>query len=1687
MLIAVFPVLRRVTPGKHEVPPPSVATAIAAGVGQTPPRAGAQPSTSGLPPTPPLAPPLSATNTPPLIAALQSPSDPTTHLPTLASRDESLKGSDGIRRVRLVKADSKYPHWRVEETFLRETATGQLRLQNRQVAVADHALVQLQEAAPPDAIEDIARRHGLVLRKTSAKSGLYLLASPQVDIDTLPDLLNALTHEPLVRCAEPDSIVSALATLPNDPSFGQLWGLNNTGQTGGTPDADIDAPEAWDYAVGSTSVVVGLIDSGVNYTHADLAANIWSNPLEVVNGIDDDGNGFVDDVRGWDFSANDNDPSDGLGHGTHCAGTIAGVGNNGIGVAGVNWHCQILPLKFIDAGGIGYTSDAVEALYYAVQLRQHGVNIRLTSNSWGGGAYSSTLRAAIAANAAADILFVAAAGNASGNNDVTPSYPASYPVSNVIAVAATDHNDTLAWFSNYGAVSVALSAPGVNIYSTVPGGYGTKDGTSMAAPHVSGVAALLAGLTPAADWARIRRAIMQGVDPVSSLTGRTSTGGRLNALKAVRALPWIDHTPPADICVADAAYPVNALIAPASLIDTNTVQVLWNTDGSTSTFSSATFTLLSNDLWRAWIPAQPLGTDIRYWITATTTYGTVLRSPTNAPSALVHVRTVPPVDLTISGTPGNPGSVVPGYGTYAYPSGLVVQAQAAPFSVPETLARWRCTGWLGTGSVPDSNTATLLTFTIDRDSTLEWQWTRQYALQQTSSVPGLLSTTTWWDVSSEAVTLTAPSTLLRQGTNYAFAFWTLDDARQPDATNVAINPLLSVTMTTSHLAQAVYRPETEDRDGDGMADWWELFYFGSTNANPAVDSDSDGFSNGDEYRDRTIPTSSNSIPADPVILHMALADPQAVPAPYRIDTVVTDNASVASVTLAWARNGDTALFTNMAVSGTGGQYQASIPMPGTNGDTFTYAIVASDPAGHVVTNGPHLFHVDYPVLVVTPSAISNILLPFASSTTRSFVVSNAGSTNLAATLDAGQFESVEQGTNHWTHSGTPDLWTLVANRWWSSSHAWYCGNPSTLTYASAMHTYLVSPPLLVAPGAQLTFHHWIKCELDTHEGRAGYAWDGAMVELSTNSGAAFTPIAPVGGYPYLISGWGTTPGESWPEGTPCFAGTGGWQQATFDLSAYAGQGVVLRWHFGSDANTEYEGWYVDDIAVTPSAATAEWLTLGPTNFLVEPTASVTVTVTASSANIPTGDRAALIRIRNNSPTDPEHEMSVLMSVRSPPEVRILSVAQTSTNGQGFITISNAVFDIDGDVCSVEYLWSTDWGAKWQTNWMVSATAMLGVVQCSPQGITQVTALQTLSGTNTITNGLTATWDSSTLIATIALSTDVVVRCRAWDGSFWSSPNTSQNFLIDNVAPSAPFNLTSTSHVLDTWSTNRSVDLTWCPAYDEGIGVSGYRYGVRPDGSALELTAQTPDTGVTIAPVADGTNWQASVQAVDAFGNVGPAATIGRFWIDTTPPSATGAVIVLAHSPYGAYVLGNTVTGTWAGFTDTGSGIAGYYVSFANGAGTTQGQWAVTPPASVNGAPLDATNTVYVWARDVAGMVGPAAAASMVMLGPNGDWDADGLPNAQEEITGTDALDPLSALWLQGLTAPDATGTVFVLQWRAITNRSYSLAYRTGLLPADPGWTAEQDFTGVPGIDGLMSYTGRHAAVTRFYRLSVQQP
>ncbi|MEO7868822.1 MAG: S8 family serine peptidase, partial [Candidatus Eisenbacteria bacterium] len=386
---------------------------------------------------------------------------------------------------------------------------------------------------------------------------------------SVPEAVARLRLDPRVEYAEPDYIVHALR-MPNDARYSEQYGLHNAGQTGGVAGADIGAEAAWDRFTGDPSVLVGVIDTGIDPMHPDLAPNLWTNPGEIpANGVDDDGNGYIDDLHGYDFVGRDGDPTDDNGHGTHIAGVIAARGDNGVGIAGVNWRLRVMAIKFLDSVGSGTSSNAVLALQYGVQM-----GCRLTNNSWGGGPASRAVHDAIEAAGAAGQLFVAAAGNAGSDNDAQPLFPASYGSENIVVVAATDHADQLAGFSNYGLTSVDIAAPGDGILSTWPGGgYRSLSGTSMATPHVTGAAAFLLGRFPSMTAMQAKARLMRFSRPLTGLTTRTTSGGRLDL-----ALASADPDTLAPGAISDLR---------SERIGSNRIALAWTSTGDDSSAGSA--------------------------------------------------------------------------------------------------------------------------------------------------------------------------------------------------------------------------------------------------------------------------------------------------------------------------------------------------------------------------------------------------------------------------------------------------------------------------------------------------------------------------------------------------------------------------------------------------------------------------------------------------------------------------------------------------------------------------------------------------------------------------------------------------------------------------------------------------------------------------------------------------------------------------------------------------------------------------------------------------------------------------------------------------------------------------------------------------------------------------------------------
>jgi hypothetical protein len=437
----------------------------------------------------------------------------------------------------------------------------------------------------------------------------------------------------------------------------------------------------------------------------------------------------------------------------------------------------------------------------------------------------------------------------------------------------------------------------------------------------------------------------------------------------------------------------------------------------------------------------------------------------------------------------------------------------------------------------------------------------------------------------------------------------------------------------------------------------------------------------------------------------------------------------------------------------------------------------------------------------------------------------------------------------------------------------------------------------------------------------------------------------------------------------------------------------------------------------------------------------------------------------------------------------VGAAQTSTNGAGTITLSNQVSDADGDTCQLEFEWRSTAGNNWSNLWLTAVQASWGIPILSHTAAPPISSILTVGASGPVTNSVLSEWESRQPGQEILYSSDTQVRGRVWDGLFWSPWVTSQPFRVDNECPPTPTHFVSLVHRINNWSLNPVLSLRWDLVQEaRGSGVTNYLFGVTTNLSLRTPEGSTPGRTASPAALPEGTNYWAWVCARDGCGNLSPPAFYGPCWIDATPPSAKTAVLRLSLSSFGHYLIGSdSVTGTWSGFSDAGSGIAGYYFAPTNAGGTRQGTWTTNVQGVLTGLAVNRTNAFYVWARDQLGWIGPATGVVFPVLSSGGAWDHDGILNSEEETAGTDASSASSLLrmGIRGDTSP--TSREFILEWPGATNRHYSVSY-SDHLGSGSDWSILPGCSNLAGISGIMSCTDRTVSLpTRFYRIRVTTP
>jgi hypothetical protein len=1023
---------------------------------------------------------------------------------------------------------------------------------------------------------------------------------------------------------------------------------------------------------------------------------------------------------------------------------------------------------------------------------------------------------------------------------------------------------------------------------------------------------------------------------------------------------------------------------------------------------------------------------------------------------------MPPLTLDVQGEPEPWGDVTPPYGANAIASNTPVSASAPARDVVPGGVSHRCLGWSGTGSVPEEGTNAAVSFVMDADSALTWHWETEYALSHTGSVQNLFGETPWYLPGSVATSTVVPDVTYRMGRSYSFAGWYLDGLRQPAAPGRAVNPVAGIAMTTSRVVYALFLATTNDLDANGLPDWWEYRYFGTNGASGALDPDGDGFPTSAEYDDRTDPLDFWSRPEAPGIVHAPLASPQSVPPPYPIAATITDSCAVAGATLRWNRNGSGWQTAAMA-AGAGSLFTGIIPAPGQPRDGFDYAIEAVDPAGHVRTSATWHVDLQYPCVAALPTGGCTVVARSGSVVERLLTITNSGNGTLGWSLARGTRQSLlDTNTFGWNTNAMGQPWRIATARAASPPYSFYAHLTSAGGYSSpSVHGCLDSPPLALGTGARLFFQHWIASELDTSANGAGYAYDGGIVEISTNGGVSFQQLA--GPYNYRIQGWTYSP---WPHNTPCLAGNGsaGWNEAIFDLSAFAGCTATIRFHYGGDNNTDMEGWYVDDVRVGPvtSPPWPTWLTC-PTAGYVAPSGASLLTMRHDAALAPSRDERLPLHILSNDPVTPNAYLDWRLLVRDPPEIVSLTAAQTSSNGEGTVTVTLDVANRDGDPSDLAFAFAEGGAGPWRLPSLGSPQAAFGPV-CLNASAACVTGLASSVGGTARTNRLSLAWATLAAVPPPVLATGALVRVSASNAWFAAEPRDTAPFLVDNQAPATPVPGSATP-APGVWSADATLRISW-PVCSDGAGCGGVRYrygtGPSPDPSGGPLTNAT--SLALRLPDGDGT-WFA-VQAIDARGNASTAAFAGPFRIDTVPPSGTGAVVHVDASAYGPYTVGPSVTLRWDGFTDATSGIAGYYALYLTSLGFSYPVYTADLEAAFAVDNLDATNRFAVFALDRAGNVGSLATAPAWVLSPNGDLDGDGFTADQEELAGTDASRRESRFCVELADANGRSGCVVRVTWDSQPGRRYTLYRSAGLAPAY--WLPVPGFADQPGQSGRLT-------------------
>ncbi len=669
---------------------------------------------------------------------------------------------------------------------------------------------------------------------------------------------------------------------------------------------------------------------------------------------------------------------------------------------------------------------------------------------------------------------------------------------------------------------------------------------------------------------------------------------------AIDSPPVLIHSPLTASFTGTDPYPVDCLVQSLSPLTNGEVRAVWaagNASAATGEWQSVLAVWLGGAAYRAELPSQAVAGYIYYYLRAETGGYDVTLPEAASEQAAYRFLVGDPVELIVEGSPARYGDVVPAYGTNILVAGAPYLATASTEAVISNGLRRLCAGWAGAGDVPPSGASNRVTLVLEQPSAMIWLWSAEYALTNryrladTGQLFG--ERLAWYPAGTFGKSDTAIELGFVGDTPYAFCGWTVDGARWPDATSAGPNPATDILMNRTRLAQGDYLPFWQDSDGNGLSDWWELRYFGSTVSGAAAGDDLDGdlWTNLAEFLDNTDPRDPSSEPTPPAIAVQALNPFQSEHPPWTVLAIITDNLTVEQALLVWRERGDSAWQTNDMTWVSNDVFQAQLVPPSYGAKRVDYYVWSCDLIGYYdpqFGSASPVYSVlgdyEYAWMTVKPADLGLLELS-ETATNLALTVSNLAGPDLLWTARVARAHATyAAAAPGWTHSGNNDVWCVTTNRTWNGVPVWYCGNPATRQYPNGCHAKLDTPPFLVGAGGAMLWRQWIKTEYD----RPGYYWDGAVIRVSADGGATFALVQPTAGYPCRIV---NNPDSPFPADQPCLAGSGaGWETLIVDLAAYAGQTVIIRFEFGSDLYVTDEGWYV--AGVTPlsfDAAPAPWL------------------------------------------------------------------------------------------------------------------------------------------------------------------------------------------------------------------------------------------------------------------------------------------------------------------------------------------------------------------------------------------------------------------------------------------------------------------------------------------------------------------